>query len=83
MTTGAQAKAYSDMIAVHLSKVAGGKTYSEVSDAWIASNADPTKRDPALGAQRQTLFMGETLRGLLLNVRGWERWGSRCCCWPG
>jgi len=76
VTTGAQAKAYSDMIAIHLTKVAGGKTYSQVSDEWIASNSDPTKRDPALGAQRQTLFMGETLRGLLLNVYAFSIFGT-------
>lgn len=76
VTTGAQAKAYSDMIAVHLSKVADGKTYSQVSAAWTASNADPTKRDPALAAQRQTLFMGETLRGLLLNVYAFSIFGT-------
>ncbi|HEY5134319.1 MAG TPA: hypothetical protein VIJ41_00890 [Candidatus Nanopelagicales bacterium] len=76
VTTGAQAKAYSDMIAIHLTKVAGGKTYSQVSDEWIASNADPTKRDAALGAQRQTLFMGETLRGLLLNVYAFSIFGT-------
>jgi len=76
VTTGAQAKAYSDMIAIHLTKVAGGKTYSQVSEEWIASNADPTKRDAALGAQRQTLFMGETLRGLLLNVYAFSIFGT-------
>jgi hypothetical protein len=77
VTTGAQAKAYTDMIAVHLQGVAGGKTYSEVSEEWIASNPnDPTKRDPALGAQRQTLFMGETLRGLLLNVYAFSIFGT-------
>jgi hypothetical protein len=77
VTTGAQAKAYADMIAVHLTKVANGQTYSQVSDAWIASNPnDPTKRDAALGAQRQTLFMGETLRGLLLNVYAFSIFGT-------
>ena len=76
VTTGSQAKAYSDLIAVHLTEVADGKTYSEVSGAWIASNADPTKRDPALGAQRQTLFMGETLRGMLLNAYAFSVFGT-------
>ena len=76
VTTGPQAKAYSDMIAVHLTKVADGKTYSQVSEEWIASSADPTKRDPAMGAQRQTLFMGETLRGLLLNVYAFSIFGT-------
>lgn len=76
VTTGAQAKAYSDYIAGHLEEVAGGKTFSEVSEAWIASNSDPTLRDPALGAQRQTLFMGETLRGLLLNAYAFSVFGT-------
>ena len=75
VTTGAQAKAYSDMIAVHLTFVADGKTYSEVSEAWIESAENPADRDPALGAQRQTLFMGETLRGLLLNVYAFSIFG--------
>jgi hypothetical protein len=75
VTTGAQAKAYSSMIAEHLDAVADGKTYSQVSGEWIASSEDPTKRDPALGAQRQTLFMGETLRGLLLNTYAFSIFG--------
>jgi len=71
MTTGNQARAYADhFIAVHLSEVADGKTYSEVSGAFIASCSDPTAAESAdcqtLSAQRQTLFQGETLRGLLL-----------------
>ncbi|MBI1376488.1 MAG: hypothetical protein GC157_03250 [Frankiales bacterium] len=76
VTTGALAKSYSDMIAVHLEGVAGGKTYSQVSSEYIASNSDPTKRDPALAAQRQTLFMGETLRGLLLNTYAFSIFGT-------
>ena len=76
VTTGDQAKAYSDYIAGHLQGVADGKTYSEVSAAWIASSDDPTQRDPALGAQRQTLFMGETLRGLLLNAYAFSVFGT-------
>lgn len=75
VTTGPQAKAYSDMIAVHLSFVADGKTYSQVSEEWINSAKDPAQRDQALGAQRQTLFMGETLRGLLLNVYAFSIFG--------
>jgi hypothetical protein len=76
VTTGPLAKAYSDMIAEHLDAVADGKTYSEVSGAWIASAENPADRDPALGAQRQTLFMGETLRGLLLNVYAFGIFGT-------
>lgn len=77
VTTGALAKSYADMIAVHLEAVAGGKTYSQVSSDWIASNpTDASKRDQALGAQRQTLFQGETLRGLLLNTYAFSIFGT-------
>lgn len=74
--TGQEAKAYSELIAEHLKGVADGKTYSEVSEAWIASNEDPAQRDPELGAQRTTLFMGETLRGLLLNAYAFSVFGQ-------
>ena len=64
MTTGAQAQTYADhFIAVHLSEVANGKTYSEVSAEALASPANPV-----LKAQADTLFKGTTLRGLLLNA---------------
>jgi hypothetical protein len=72
MTTGAQAKAYADhYILVHMNKASGGKTYEEVSGQYLALANDKTA-DPAavatLGQLRQTLFMGNTLRGLLLNA---------------
>jgi hypothetical protein len=72
MTTGAQAKAYADhYILVHMNKASGGKTYEEVSGEYMALSKDKTA-DPAavaeLGQLRQTLFMGNTLRGLLLNA---------------
>src|SRR5512142_12559 len=58
LTTGAQAKAYADhFIAVHLSEVAGGKTYAQVS---TAAQADPT--NTALQNQANTLFKGQALR---------------------
>ena len=63
---GDKAKAYSDFIAGHLEKVAGGKTYSEVSTAYQLDKTNQT-----LAAQRTALFQGETLRGLLLNAWGW------------
>jgi hypothetical protein len=71
LTTGPQARAYADhYIAVHLNEAAGGKTYSEVSGQYIQQCSDPANASSAacqkLGGQRQTLFMGETLRGLLL-----------------
>jgi hypothetical protein len=65
---GPKAKAYADQfIKAHLAAVADGKTYSEVSSL---SRAKPD--DEALAGQVQTLFRGETLRGLLLYAWGWS-----------
>jgi hypothetical protein len=64
---GVKAKAYADgFIGRHLQSIAGGQTYAEVS---AAAQANPT--DTKLAGQVQTLFRGETLRGLLLNAYGW------------
>lgn len=72
LTTGAQAQTYADhFIAVHLNEIAGGQTYSQVS---AAAQAAPT--DAKLAGQVQTLFRGETLRGLLLNSYGWSQIGQ-------
>jgi hypothetical protein len=60
---GFQAKTYADhFIAVHLREVADGKTYAQVS---TAAQADPG--NAKLQAEANTLFKGETLRGLLLG----------------
>jgi hypothetical protein len=72
LTTGSQAKAYANnFINVHLSKVAGGQTYAQVSAASIAA---PT--NVKLTEEKATLFQGETLRGLLLNAWGWSLVGT-------
>src|SRR5947209_14356801 len=69
---GPKAKAYADQfIKVHLSQIAGGKTYSEMS---ALSRANPN--DQTMKGQVDTLFKGETLRGLLLNVWGWATVGA-------
>lgn len=69
LVTGDQAKVYANhFIAVHLGKIAGGKTYSEVSAQSMANPGDA-----ALKAKVQTLFQGETLRGLLLGD-GYAYW---------
>ena len=66
--SGPKAKAYADeFIKVHLEGVADGKTYSQVSEE---SRADP--KNAELEGQVQTLFRGETLRGLLLYAWGWS-----------
>ena len=67
MTTGGQAEAYADhFIAVHLGKIGGGKTYSQLSAASLAN-----PKNAALAQQVQTVFRGQTLRGMLLNAYGW------------
>ncbi len=63
LLTGPQAKAYANhFIAVHLSKVANGQTYAQVSNQL---QADPGNAQ--LKQEAQTLFQGETLRGILLG----------------
>lgn len=75
LSTGDQAQVYAnDYINVHLGKVAAGQTYSQVSGTLIAeqAKANPDAKVVAtLTGQRQTLFMGEMLRGTLLNAYGW------------
>lgn len=64
MTTGAQAEVYANVfIANHLAATADGKTYAELSSA---AKADPDNAE--LAGQVETMFRGETLRGLLLNA---------------
>jgi hypothetical protein len=72
MTTGAQAQTYADhFIAVHLREIGGGKTYAQLATASLAQ-----PKNAALAAQVQTIFRGETLRGLLLNAYGWWQMGQ-------
>jgi hypothetical protein len=72
LTTGEQARVYANsFIGVHLSEVAGGQTYSQMS-AKAMTNPTDTK----IAGQVATLFKGETLRGLLLNAYGWWTIGT-------
>jgi hypothetical protein len=67
MLTGQQAEAYADhFIAVHLTEIGGGKTYSQLSTESIAQ-----PKNTALAGQVATVFKGETLRSMLLNAYGW------------
>ena len=69
MLTGPQAKAFADhYILVHMNAASEGKTYEQVSGEYIALSdaAKAGSEGQALGQLRQTLFMGDTLRGLLL-----------------
>jgi hypothetical protein len=86
LTTGKQAQAYADFyIGSHLKGIAGGKVYSEVSGealaASAASRAAPNdlalaEKAGALMGQRTTLFMGETLRGVLLTAYAFWQLGE-------
>lgn len=71
LTTGAQAKAYADYyIQAHMDESSGGRTYAQVSTEYRkALEAAPEAEATAeLGQLRQSLFMGTTLRGMLLNA---------------
>ena len=69
LDTGAEAKAYADhYILAHMNASSDGRTYQQVSGEYLAlSDADKATADgQALAGLRQSLFMGNTLRGLLL-----------------
>src|ERR1700722_19233364 len=64
LTTGAQAQVYADhFIANHLIKAGGGLTYAQLS-----TQAQAQPNNAKLAATVETMFKGETLRGLLLNA---------------
>ncbi len=72
MTTGAQAEVWADhFIAVHLKEIGGGQTYSQLSAKSMANPKNAT-----LAGEVQTVFRGETLRGLLLNAYGFWKMGQ-------
>jgi len=67
LLTGQQAEAYADhFIAQHITDMASGKTYSQLS---AESQAQPN--NTALASTVNTVFKGETLRSMLLNAYGW------------
>ena len=69
MDTGPEAKAYADhYILAHMNEASGGKTYSEISGQYVAMTAEQkaSPQGQQLGQLRDTLFQGNTLRGLLL-----------------
>ena len=70
--SGPKAKAYAnEFINVHLQGIGGGKTYSELSAQSLAN-----PNDAKLAGTVQTMFKGETLRGLLLYAWGWSVVGA-------
>ena len=92
VTNGDQAKAYASYIAHHLDGVANGQTYAQLgtperaakaavqsatdSGAPQATITDLQTKASAITAQRDTLFKGETLRGLLLTTYAWSTVGE-------
>jgi hypothetical protein len=92
MTTGKQAECYAnEFIGLHLQSIAGGKTYADlgapqttlqtqVTAAQKANDpnlADLQKQLATVTAQRETVFKGETLRGLLLTSYGFSEFGTK------
>lgn len=86
LTTGKQAECYAnEYIALHLTEINGGKTYSETSNEARTLEAEAGDTPDAATAQQlevlqgkvQTLFRGETLRGLLLTSYGFSIFGER------
>lgn len=69
LDSGPEARAYADhYILAHMNAASDGRTYSEVSSEYLALSDEEkaSEEGQALGQLRQTLFMGNTLRGLLL-----------------
>jgi hypothetical protein len=92
LTTGKQAECYAnEFIGLHLQSVAGGKTYAELGDPQTQLRTQVQQaqqaNDPSLPGlqqqlntittQRDTLFKGETLRGLLLTTYGFSVFGAK------
>jgi hypothetical protein len=78
LVTGKQAACYANhYIAVHLGEVNDGKTYAETSSQLRALPDQNSAEAKALQGKVQTLFQGETLRGLLLTSYGFSIFGDR------
>ncbi len=89
VTTGQEAEAYASFIDGHLQGIADGQTYSQIDDRGAAQavvDAEEAGASPEeiaelqatadeLRGQRDSLFRGETLRGLLLSTYAWSTVG--------
>lgn len=91
LDTGKEAEAYASFINGHLEGIADGATYADLGAVESAAKADvkaavaagdsqatidelQAKADGVTG-QRNSLFKGETLRGLLLSAYAWSTVG--------
>jgi len=92
LTTGKQAECYANnFIGLHLESTADGKTYAELGTVQSGLRTQVTEaqknNDPNLAdlqkqladttAARETVFKGETLRGLLLTSYGFSEFGTK------
>ncbi len=91
VTTGSQAQAYASYIGHHLEGIADGATYADLGGPERAARAEvqaaiDSGADEATVTElqatadeftnnRNTLFKGETLRGLLLSTYAWSTIG--------
>ena len=79
LDTGPEAKAYADhYILAHMNAASDGRTYEQVSGEYLALDdaAKASEEGQALAGLRQTLFMGNTLRGLLLYAYAFATIGT-------
>jgi hypothetical protein len=92
VNTGPEAEGYASFIDGHLGDIAEGKTYADLGgpefaarDALTAAKeggaseseiAELQATYDQVSGQRNTLFKGETLRGLLLTAYAWDTVGS-------
>ena len=92
LDSGKKAECYAnDYIGMHLKGIGGGETYATIgaiqtkaktaladATAANASNVDALKADlDKITGQRETMFKGETLRGLLLTSYGFSIFGEK------
>lgn len=92
LDSGKKAECYAnDYIGMHLKGIGGGETYATIgaiqtkaktaladATAANASNVDVLKADlDKITGQRETMFKGETLRGLLLTSYGFSIFGEK------
>ncbi|MEA5153420.1 hypothetical protein [Raineyella sp.] len=86
LDNGPKAEAFANhYILEHMNASSSGKTYNEISGQYQTLSKD-TNADPAqvkkLGDLRQSLFMGDTLRGMLLTAYAWWLVGT-IALWAG
>jgi hypothetical protein len=92
LTTGKQAECYANnFIGLHLKSTANGQTYAElgVPQSQLRSQVADAQKNNApnladlqtqlaeVTSQRETVFKGETLRGLLLTSYGFSEFGTK------